>query len=60
AYYTGGAVGGVAPSAAWALGGWPACVALVAAVQLGMIALALRFWARERGLPAGAAGVLPT
>ena len=61
AYYTGGAVGGVAPSVAWTLGGWPACVALVAAVQLAMIALALRFWARERlAVSRAAAGVLPT
>jgi YNFM family putative membrane transporter len=49
AYYAGGAVGGVLPSLTWGLGGWPACVALVVAVQLGMVALAVRFWHRERG-----------
>jgi predicted MFS family arabinose efflux permease len=43
-YYVGGAVGGILPAAAWHVGGWPACVALVAAVQLVTIALALRFW----------------
>ncbi|HET9552248.1 MAG TPA: MFS transporter [Anaeromyxobacteraceae bacterium] len=46
-YYLGGAAGGVAPALAWHLGGWPACVGLVAAVQLVTIALAARFW-RER------------
>jgi MFS transporter, YNFM family, putative membrane transport protein len=49
AYYAGGAVGGVLPSLTWGLGGWAACVALVVAVQLGMVALAIRFWHRERG-----------
>ncbi|MFL5271286.1 MAG: MFS transporter [Anaeromyxobacteraceae bacterium] len=43
-YYVGGSVGGVLPAAAWRLGGWPACVALVVAVQLATIALALRSW----------------
>jgi predicted MFS family arabinose efflux permease len=43
-YYVGGAVGGVLPSAAWHLGGWPACVALVITVQLGTMLLALRYW----------------
>jgi predicted MFS family arabinose efflux permease len=43
-YYLGGAVGGVLPAGAWRFGGWPACVALVAAVQLVTIALARRFW----------------
>lgn len=61
AYYAGGAVGGVLPSLAWGLGGWPACVALVGAVQLAMIAVALRFWTRERRvLPQAAVDVVPT
>jgi MFS transporter, YNFM family, putative membrane transport protein len=46
-YYLGGAVGGVLPASAWAAGGWPACVALVAAAQLGTLAVALRWWSRE-------------
>jgi MFS family permease len=46
-YYLGGAVGGVLPAAAWAAGGWPACVALVALAQLGTLALAMRFWGKE-------------
>ena len=47
-YYAGGAVGGVLPAAAWSVGGWTACVALVAAVQLCTGALALGFW-RDQG-----------
>ena len=43
-YYLGGAVGGVLPAALWHLGGWPACVALVAAVQLVTLVIAWRFW----------------
>ena len=43
-YYVGGSAGGLIPAAAWHLGGWPGCVALVAAVQVATLALALRFW----------------
>ena len=46
-YYLGGAVGGVLPASAWAAGGWPACVALVATAQLVTLALALRYWSPE-------------
>jgi predicted MFS family arabinose efflux permease len=57
AYYLGGSAGGVLPALAWRAGGWPACVALTAAVQLVTLALALRYW---RGAPAPAAAeVLP-
>jgi MFS transporter, YNFM family, putative membrane transport protein len=43
-YYLGGAVGGELPGYVWAFGGWPACVALIAAVQVATVALALAFW----------------
>jgi MFS transporter, YNFM family, putative membrane transport protein len=43
-YYVGGAVGGVVPAAAWRFGGWTACVALIAAVQIATIAVARRAW----------------
>jgi MFS transporter, YNFM family, putative membrane transport protein len=43
-YYLGGATGGVLPASAWALGGWTACVLLVAAAQLVTLALVLRWW----------------
>ncbi|MDQ6830028.1 MAG: MFS transporter [Gemmatimonadota bacterium] len=39
-YYIGGSVGGVLPAAAWGWGGWPACVALVVAVQFITLAIA--------------------
>lgn len=43
-YYVGGTIAGVAPAYVWKLGGWPACVALVDAVLLGMLCLALVGW----------------
>jgi MFS transporter, YNFM family, putative membrane transport protein len=48
-YYVGGAVGGVLPALAWHLGGWPACVFLVWAVQLGTLTLTQRFWQAGSG-----------
>lgn len=57
-YYLGGAVGGVLPAAAWAAGGWPACVALVAVAQLCTLALAMRFWG-PRAHIAGVAAAEP-
>ncbi len=47
-YYLGGAAGGLLPVFAWRAGGWPACVALVLAVQLATIAVALRAWRGDR------------
>jgi MFS transporter, YNFM family, putative membrane transport protein len=43
-YYIGGTIAGVAPSYVWSVGRWPACVALVEAVLLGMLILALAGW----------------
>ena len=43
-YYTGGSFGSALPGGFWSRGGWPACVALIAAVQLLTIAMALFFW----------------
>lgn len=43
-YYIGGTIAGVAPSYVWSLGRWPACVALVEAVLLGMLLVALVGW----------------
>jgi len=43
-YYTGGSFGSAVPGRFWARGGWPACVGLVAAVQLLTIVMALVFW----------------
>ena len=43
-YYLGGAAGGVVPAAAWHVGGWPACVGLIALVQVATIAVARIAW----------------
>jgi predicted MFS family arabinose efflux permease len=43
-YYVGGSMGGLVPAVAWRVGGWPACVALVAAVQVATILVARRAW----------------
>ena len=56
-YYVGGALGGIVPALAWRAGGWPACVAMVAAVQVATIALARRAW-RVR-FPGSAAAASP-
>lgn len=44
-YYAGGSAGGAVPGILWQAGGWPACVALIVAVQLLTVAMALRLWA---------------
>jgi predicted MFS family arabinose efflux permease len=43
-YYLGGSFGSAIPGHVWPLGGWPACVALIACVQLITIALARLCW----------------
>jgi MFS transporter, YNFM family, putative membrane transport protein len=43
-YYTGGSFGSAVPGTFWNRGGWPACVALIAAVQLLTIVLSALFW----------------
>jgi predicted MFS family arabinose efflux permease len=54
-YYLGGSAGSAVPGHFWSTGGWPACVALIVAVQLLTISLALAFW---RPVPK-AAGPVP-
>jgi MFS family permease len=49
-YYVGGSVGGAIPAAIWESGGWPACVAFVIAVELGVLLIAVRTW---KTLPGG-------
>jgi len=41
-YYLGGSAGASVPSLAWRLGGWAACVVLIALVQLSTVAVAWR------------------
>ncbi len=43
-YYVGGSLGAAVPGFLWSRGGWTACVALIAGVQVMTIALALLFW----------------
>jgi len=45
-YYLGGGLGAVVPALAWKSGGWPATVALIVGVQLGIGALAFFGWRR--------------
>ena len=44
AYYAGGSLGGSLPALVWDAGGWPACVALVVAVQLTMGVVGRLWW----------------
>jgi predicted MFS family arabinose efflux permease len=43
-YYLGGTVAGVAPSLVWKLGGWTACAAMVAVIDVVSIVIARRGW----------------
>ena len=43
-YYIGGTVAGVAPSLVWKLGGWTACAAMVAIIDVVSIVIARRGW----------------
>jgi MFS transporter, YNFM family, putative membrane transport protein len=43
-YYVGGSFGAAIPGQFWSRGGWPACVALIADVQVVTILLAALFW----------------
>jgi MFS transporter, YNFM family, putative membrane transport protein len=48
-YYLGGTAGGVIPGYVWMLGGWPACVALIAVLLLVILVVALVGW-KEAGV----------
>ena len=43
-YYVGGSAGSALSGVFWSRGGWPACVALVATVQVLTIVIALLAW----------------
>src|SRR5436853_1906704 len=45
-YYVGGSIGAVLPGLTWSTGGWPACVAMVLAMQAFMAAVIFLFWRR--------------
>jgi len=46
-YYLGGSAGAAAPGPFYAWGGWPACAAFIAAVQVLTILIALLYWSPE-------------
>lgn len=53
-YYVGGGLGAAIPGYFWNLGGWPACVAFIACVQILTVTMALFFWRGPvRMVPAG-------
>jgi predicted MFS family arabinose efflux permease len=52
-YYMGGAAAGILPGAFWALGGWPACVGFIVAMQALGLGIALIGW-RNPAAPAAA------
>ena len=43
-YYIGGSTGGALPAMVWTRGGWPACVALVVAIQALGCVIAYTQW----------------
>ena len=56
-YYVGGSLGAAIPGYFWDLGGWPACVAFIACVQIVTVVIALIFWTGPvRAVPPELAG----
>jgi len=45
-YYVGGSIGAVLPGLTWSAGGWPACVAMVLAMQVFMASVVALYWRR--------------
>ena len=50
-YYIGGSVGSSVSGYMWSKGGWPACVALFACVQVLTVLITLTFWTRRQEHP---------
>jgi predicted MFS family arabinose efflux permease len=46
-YYLGGSIGAAAPAPFFSWGGWPACAAFIASVQIVTVLIALLFWKPE-------------
>ncbi|MEW6736439.1 MAG: MFS transporter, partial [Acidobacteriota bacterium] len=46
-YYFGGSAGATTPALFWQLGGWTACVLLVAAVQIIILLMAILCWSKK-------------
>ena len=47
-YYVGGSVGAAVPGRFWNRGGWPACVVLIASLQILIILLGAIFWQPQK------------
>src|SRR3954469_2102246 len=43
-FYVGGSIGAVLPGLAWNAGGWPACIAMVIAMQIMMAIVIATYW----------------
>jgi predicted MFS family arabinose efflux permease len=43
-FYVGGSIGAVLPGLAWNAGGWPACIAMVIAMQIMMAIIIATYW----------------
>jgi YNFM family putative membrane transporter len=56
-YYLGGATAGVLPGAFWAIGGWPACVAFIVAMQMVALLIALIGWRAPKVLAPAEMGI---
>ena len=56
-YYLGGAAAGVLPGAFWAIGGWPACVAFIVAMQMVALIIALIGWRAPKVLDTADVGI---
>ncbi len=56
-YYAGGSAGAALPGFLWRSGGWPACVALIAAVQALTVTMSLFLW--PAALPVSRSGSIP-
>ena len=58
-YYIGGSAGAAIPGRFWTRGGWPACVALIASLQILIIALAALFWEPKKQAAAASLTEMP-
>lgn len=50
AFYIGGAVGAALGGVGWTIGGWPACVGLILAIQVCMAGIIFWFWTPGRNV----------
>jgi MFS family permease len=58
-YHSGGSAGAAIPGFFWSLGGWPACAAFIACIQVATVTLALTLWQDHAPLARGEAWAGP-